>query len=406
MNRCLTMSIAAALLLVLSSMSFAQTHARITTVQAVQGSSNASFTIAVRCADEVQYLLSRSQLVVTDNGLPVDEFDIVESSSPTVRYPISAAIVMDASGSMSGVGNTGAKAAGHAFVDYMDGSVDEATILWFTQLVSVYQQMTTSKSVLHAGVDALPASGATAVWDGIWQGLIELVNNGVNQKQAVVVLTDGGDNSSTRTVAEIIQLAQTYNLRVFTIGLGSAINATELDMIALLTGGAYYQTPNANDLQAIFTQIASFMGRGYDEHTVAFKSPDPDALQHELKVTVVACGEEANSTFVEKSITATGVRPAQTTSPFSLELKQAIPNPVAAGTDAVIPFTLSGTSAPLAVRLEVFDLLGRRVATLVDGDLPPGAHIARLHVDGMASGIYLYRLSSGPTVTTRKLIVR
>jgi copper homeostasis protein CutC len=72
-----------------------------------------------------------------------------------------------------------------------------------------------------------------------------VINNGVNQCRAVIALTDGGDNASTRTVAEIISLANRHRIRVFTIGLGSGINATELEQIALLTGGRYYQTPNA-----------------------------------------------------------------------------------------------------------------------------------------------------------------
>ncbi|MBR9975977.1 MAG: VWA domain-containing protein [Bacteroidetes bacterium] len=389
-----------------ASTALSQTTARITTIHAVQGKTDVQFTLHVRCADEIQYMLGNSQLVVTDNGLPVEDFDIVESSSPTSRYAISSAVVMDASGSMTGSGNAGAKAAGHAFVDFMDGLIDEATVLWFTQVVTVYQQMTTVKPMLYSAVDALPASGATAVWDGIWQGLVELQSAAVNPKRAVVVLTDGGDNSSTRTPADVIQLAQTYNLRVFTIGLGSAINATELQQIALLTGGAYFQTPNANDLQSIFTQIATFMGRGYDEHTVVYRSPDPNALEHVLQVTVTACSEEATATFTERALTATTIRPTAATAPFSLELGQSIPNPVAPGGESVIPYTLSGVDSPQPLRLEVFDLLGRRVATLIDGAVSPGTHAARFRPDRLAPGIYLTRLSSGSMVTVRKMVVR
>ena len=103
---------------------------------------------------------------------------------------------------------------------------------------ALQQSMTSSLTALDAAVQQLPASGATAVWDGIWEGLTELQTNGSNQKKAVVVLTDGGDNSSVHTPTQIIALAQLYNLRVFTIGLGSAVNAADLQLIALLTGGS------------------------------------------------------------------------------------------------------------------------------------------------------------------------
>ncbi|MBE0644369.1 MAG: VWA domain-containing protein [Bacteroidetes bacterium] len=399
-------TIAASLLLLISTSLFAQTEARVTTMHVVKGDPNGLFTISIRCNGEAQFDLTRSQLTITDNGSPVEDFNIVESSSPMVRNPISAALVMDASGSMSGSGNAGAKNAGHAFVDFMDGVVDEASVFFFTQVVTRYQQMTTVKPMLHVAVDALPASGATAVWDGIWEGLTELQSNGVNSKKAVVVLTDGGDNSSSRSPAQIIQLAQLYNLRVFTIGLGSGINATELQLIALLTGGAYFQTPNANDLQLIFTQIANFMGHGFEEHTVAFKTPDPDAVEHELQISVIACGETAASTFKEAAVTTTGVARAPHAAPFALELGQNVPNPFSPSGETLIPYTLSGINSPQPLRLEVFDLLGRCMAKLIDADVLPGSHFVRFDARGLAPGMYLYRLSSGSVTTTKTMIVR
>jgi hypothetical protein len=138
-------------------------------------------------------------------------------------------------------------------------------------VVTIYQQMTTVKPMLHAAVDALPANGATAVWDGIYAGIIELINNGVNQCRAVIAMTDGGDNSSTRTVAEIISLANRHRIRVFTIGLGGGINATELEQIALLTGGRYYQTPNAGQLAAIYQEISTIIFQGFQECIITYE---------------------------------------------------------------------------------------------------------------------------------------
>ncbi len=57
------------------------------------------------------------------------------------------------------------------------------------------------------------------------------------------------------------------------------------------------------------------------------------------------------------------------------------------------------------VSLEIFDTLGRRVATLVDGQLPAGKHRARWKADHLASGLYLYRLRAGPFVRSRAMIL-
>jgi hypothetical protein len=74
------------------------------------------------------------------------------------------------------------------------------------------------------------------------------------------------------------------------------------------------------------------------------------------------------------------------------------------------PFNPSTTIAyrlPSAgrVRLEVFDLLGRRVATLVDGVMPAGRHETRFDATGLASGLYLYALDAGPERISRPMLL-
>lgn len=381
----------------------AQTSARVTTIHAVKGTATARFTLAVHCDGVAQSLLSNSQLAVIDNGTPVDDFRIVESFSPALPNPISAVLVLDASGSMIGAAHDSTKMAAHAFISLMDGSSDEAALIQFNTTVQHAQPMTTDTSLLHAAVDSLTAQGATALWDATYEGLLELQSAAVNQKRAVVVLTDGGDNMSTHTTTSIIGLAQTHNLRVFTIALGPAPNTTELQLVAQLTGGAYFFALRPADLLTIFTQIATFMGRGFEEHTIEFTSPEPDASLHVLEVSVVACGSSVSSTFQEPALTLTGTHPPPAAMPHTLELGQSIPNPTPG--DAVIPFTLSGVDTPQSVRLEVYDLLGRRVAMLVDGEVLPGSHQARFHAGELAPGLYLYRLSTGGMSSTKTLIV-
>jgi hypothetical protein len=57
--------------------------------------------------------------------------------------------------------------------------------------------------------------------------------------------------------------------------------------------------------------------------------------------------------------------------------------------------------APL--RLTVHDLMGREVAVLVDGVMPAGEHRVRFDGSGLASGVYIYTLSTGGRSVSRKM---
>lgn len=57
------------------------------------------------------------------------------------------------------------------------------------------------------------------------------------------------------------------------------------------------------------------------------------------------------------------------------------------------------------LKLEVFDILGRRVATLVDEAKAPGVHEVAFDASRLESGVYVYRLSSGPWTRMRMMHV-
>lgn len=76
------------------------------------------------------------------------------------------------------------------------------------------------------------------------------------------------------------------------------------------------------------------------------------------------------------------------------------PNPVSS--EAVVPFH---TDSDGDVALEVFDVQGRRVATLVAERLPAGAHVRTWAPGALPAGVYLLRLTAGGTSATRRVVV-
>jgi hypothetical protein len=93
--------------------------------------------------------------------------------------------------------------------------------------------------------------------------------------------------------------------------------------------------------------------------------------------------------------------------PTAFRLEQNYPNPFNPSTTITFSLPSGGRAANAshAVSLQVFDLLGRRVATLVDDARPAGVYTVTFDASRVASGLYFYRLQSGSSVLTRKLTV-
>lgn len=99
-------------------------------------------------------------------------------------------------------------------------------------------------------------------------------------------------------------------------------------------------------------------------------------------------------------ITVTSVQEREPGVPGRFALEQNYPNPFNPAT--TIEYTLPRTGV---IRLAIYDLLGREVATLIDGPRDTGVHSVVWQADGQASGLYLYRLSTNAGVITRKLLL-
>ena len=85
--------------------------------------------------------------------------------------------------------------------------------------------------------------------------------------------------------------------------------------------------------------------------------------------------------------------------PLAFTLEQNYPNPFNAGT--VIRFTLPSTAT---VALTVYDVLGHEVRTLVEGPMAAGMHQVSWDGSQLASGVYIYRLTAGEQVQTRRMV--
>ncbi len=85
------------------------------------------------------------------------------------------------------------------------------------------------------------------------------------------------------------------------------------------------------------------------------------------------------------------------------DLGQNYPNPFNPST--TIGYRVEGRGERVWVTLKVYDIIGREVATLVNERKQPGSYAVRFDAGGLASGVYLYRLTAGSFAESKKMVV-
>ena len=98
----------------------------------------------------------------------------------------------------------------------------------------------------------------------------------------------------------------------------------------------------------------------------------------------------------------TGIGEENTGQPSGFMLKQNYPNPVRGDQRAVIGFSLEKEGY---ASIKVYDMLGRFVATLFDGNASVGVHSVLFNASSFLPGVYTYVLRSGNMTVSKRMIV-
>jgi aminopeptidase N len=164
-----------------------------------------------------------------------------------------------------------------------------------------------------------------------------------------------------------------------------------------LTLGQFTNTSNPR----FFTMPVDlrFSGSGLDTTVSVFHEANSQVFSFHFPVKPDRVDVDPQN-WILKDIT-----PPDVLIPTVAELRQNYPNPFNAGTR--IEFSLPKRER---VTLSIFSILGQLVVTLIDGQMEPGPHSLLwdgMRADGYAapSGAYFYRLATGSSSVTRKMIV-
>ncbi len=169
-------------------------------------------------------------------------------------------------------------------------------------------------------------------------------------------------------------------------------------------------TPNTYNLKNIFMDpngdpmTFSWFGNSEDldinlqDDSLLVLTPGTDYMGTET-ITLVAKDNENDSTVhsVDVWVSETGIADAR---PTEFKLSQNYPNPFNPTT--AISYQLSAFSR---VELNIYDLNGHKIKTLISGMQDPGYYTVNFYAGDLPSGVYLYRLSAGNEVVTKKMVL-
>ena len=191
--------------------------------------------------------------VITD--LKPENFQLFEDKvEQKIQYfssevaPLSLGIVFDISHSMEDKLEL-ARAAAVRFLE-TGTPEDEYFLIEFSNRAELAADFTSDISRLRDQLSLKSAAGATALYDAVYLGLSK-VKAGTNPKKALLLITDGEDNHSRYSRANIREFLRESDVQIFVIDLGRAL----VGDLAEMTGGHSFHG-SVDDLGEICEKIA------------------------------------------------------------------------------------------------------------------------------------------------------
>jgi VWFA-related protein len=177
--------------------------------------------------------------------------------------PLSVGLVFDTSNSMGAKLQKSRQAAAQFFKTA--NPEDEFFLVQFNDRPELVVPFTHSTEEIQNRLTFTQAKGRTALLDGIYMAMNQM-KKAKNPRKAILVISDGGDNSSRYTESEIKNLVRESDVQIYAIGIFEPVGARgrtaeELSGPGLLndlseqTGGKHFAIENVNELPDVAAKI-------------------------------------------------------------------------------------------------------------------------------------------------------
>ncbi|HJR09255.1 MAG TPA: VWA domain-containing protein [Pyrinomonadaceae bacterium] len=206
--------------------------------------------------------------------------------------PVSLGVIFDVSGSMGKDKIAKAREALKHFIETShDG--DEYFLIGFNHRSQVLMDKTRDADALLTKLTFVQTKGQTALYDACYLG-VEKVTRGAHPKRALLIISDGQDNSSRYTFSELRRILKETDVLIYAIGItdngnpnGSldVVGQTILDELAGVSGGRAFFPDTAAEMNEIFERIAIELRHQY---SIGYKPKNfvNNGKWHKVKVKV------------------------------------------------------------------------------------------------------------------------
>jgi len=197
-------------------------------------------------------------------GLAADDFEVLENGQPqkiakfelVENLPLTLGILIDTSGSMASSLGEAQRAAG-GFLERMVRPGDRCFTLTFSDRPVLRMPLTDDPRAAAQSLERLQADGSTSIHDALVQSLFYY--RGTHGQRALVLLSDGDDNTSQLTFDEALEYAKRSGVAIFTIGLKIPAHSLgirrKLDHLGEVTGGRVFYVSKAAELAGVYAEI-------------------------------------------------------------------------------------------------------------------------------------------------------
>ena len=202
--------------------------------------------------------LEKENFKLTEDKLPQE---ITQFSSEDA--PLSVGVVFDCSGSMGHKLDKSRQAVAQFFK--LANPEDEFFLVQFNDSANLVQAFTRNLEEIQNKLAFTQSRGRTALLDAVYMAVHEM-RKAKNPRKALLLISDGGDNSSRYSEAEIKTLVKEADVQIYAIGIYESAGARSrtpeettgpalLTEIAEQTGGRQYQVDDLNELPDVAAKI-------------------------------------------------------------------------------------------------------------------------------------------------------